>query len=1086
MRSSYLKYILAGILCLLPLAAGLTQDRNELGLYPVYNFSTEEYNSPQTQNWCARQDNRGIMYIGNNHCILEYDGVNWKQIVFGTTSLPALSLDIDQEGRIYAGSDNEFGYLEVDSSGSMVYRSLSTLLPEESSDFKSIWSVHTTRHGIVFRAYEDLFIWADDSLRIVKGEGEIHRSFLVNDQLFLRREVSGLELFNGSELIPLKGADLFSDVSIYGMIPLKDEEILVVTSSEGLYRMKLPRDPEDEVDLTRIGTSLDQLPGIAEIDNAIRINDELISLGTWGYGALIIDTSFNLVAVLDKESGIRDDVVQGQFLDRAGNLWLMLSDGLCRVEIQSPITKFSDLQGIEGKIEAIARCYNTIYVATNVGLFYMDHEYYSAGNTDFTQPVFRMVEGTDVECWDLLAYRDGKEEILLLVTNDGILEVSRSNEIKEILIDWVYDLFQSRLDSSRVYFGLESGLASIYRSRGEWLQEGAIEGITEPIRSITEDHQGNLWLGTDVEDLLKMYIEYIENKRIGETVITRYNSSNGLPREHTVVSQLKGPVLVGTSEGIYTYNIRNDRFEPDSSFGIPFVDGSHYIHRMLEYKNPEYWMVTFESAEDKVSVGYFTENADGSYTWLSEPFVSISEGLIHAIYLDDNDIVWLGGDKGLFRFDLEKRKDYKRPFNAYIRNIEFSEGGLAFGGSYMNEAGIAVMEQPARLTPLWPYRNNDLEFHYSALDGEDESYMEYSYFLEGNDKDWSEWDELTFRPFTNLREKKYTFHVKARNIYSNESSVATYEFTILAPWFRKWWAYILYVILAAAIVYTIVVVYTRQLREIIRERTAEVVAQKEVIEEKNQDIMASIQYAEKIQRAMLPPEDDLSKLGLDGFILFLPRDVVSGDFYWLSQNDGKTITVAADCTGHGVPGAFMSMLGVAFLNKIVEERRIMTPSKILDELRAEVINALKQKGQEGEQKDGMDLALHIIDHKNMKIEFAGANNPLILIRDNELIQVKADRMPIGIHERAGEPFENHVMDAIKGDCLYTFSDGYQDQFGGPDNKKFMIKKMKQLLLDNHQKPMEEQKEIMWKAFRDWIEPYDTEQIDDVILIGIRI
>jgi serine phosphatase RsbU (regulator of sigma subunit) len=404
----------------------------------------------------------------------------------------------------------------------------------------------------------------------------------------------------------------------------------------------------------------------------------------------------------------------------------------------------------------------------------------------------------------------------------------------------------------------------------------------------------------------------------------------------------------------------------------------------------------------------------------------------------------------------------------------------------MNEQHIASLTQPGNLKRLLPYRNNSLVFNFAALDGEDESFMRYSYFLEGEDADWSDWEEGTFIRYTRLREKKYTFHVKARNIYGQESREATYEFTILAPWYRKWWAYILYVLLAAAIVYTIVIVYTRQLREIIRERTAEVVAQKEVIEEKNKDIMASIQYAEKIQRAMLPPEDDLSKLDLDGFILFLPRDVVSGDFYWLSQRDGKTITVAADCTGHGVPGAFMSMLGVAFLNKIVEERHILTPSEILDELRAEVISALKQKGHEGEQKDGMDLALHVIDHKNKKIEYAGANNPLILIRNGEIIQVKADRMPIGIHERAGEPFVNHEMEALKGDCLYTFSDGYQDQFGGPYNKKFMFKNMKKLLLENHRKPMDEQKQIMLKAFRNWIDPYETEQIDDVILIGIRI
>jgi len=499
-------------------------------------------------------------------------------------------------------------------------------------------------------------------------------------------------------------------------------------------------------------------------------------------------------------------------------------------------------------------------------------------------------------------------------------------------------------------------------------------------------------------------------------------------------------------------------------------------------------MVTISLSADefKYKVGYLQEREDGSYMWISEPFNQLSEDLIHYIYQESGGIVWLGGSPGLFRFQMDASGDYERDYNAYIRRIELSSGRLIFGGAYANEENIPSLVQPLSLQPVLPYRENSLVFNYSSQPGDDESFTRYSYLLEGNDASWSEWTDETYRPYTNLREGKYIFRVKAKNVYGNISSEATYEFTIIAPWYRKLWAYILYIILAAVVVYIIVKVYTRQLREIIRERTAEVVAQKEVIEEKNKDIMDSIQYAQKIQQALLPPEDDLGKLNLDGFILFLPRDVVSGDFYWLAQHEGKIITVTADCTGHGVPGAFMSMLGVAFLNNIVVAQGITKASDILNELRAEVISALKQKGHEGEQKDGMDLALHVIDYEKMTIDFAGANNPLILVRDNEIIQVKGDRMPIGIHERADQPFINHEIKALKGDVIYTFSDGYQDQFGGAKNKKFMIKKLKELFIEIHNKPMEEQKSILKKAFYDWIVPYNVEQIDDIIVIGVRI
>jgi len=393
-------------------------------------------------------------------------------------------------------------------------------------------------------------------------------------------------------------------------------------------------------------------------------------------------------------------------------------------------------------------------------------------------------------------------------------------------------------------------------------------------------------------------------------------------------------------------------------------------------------MVTFSEELGMIyEVGYMDKNDDATLSWISEPFTRISEELIHAIFQESDGVVWFGGSEGIYRYDKEIEKDYKEEFNAYIRTVESSTGQAIFKGAFPDETNIQSLIQPASWNYTLPYQQNSLVFRYSAQPSEDESFTRYSYFLEGSDDDWSTWTDESKKEYTHLHEGDYVFHARAMNIYGNLSNECSYEFTILAPWFRTVWAYILYVIIAVAVVYFIVVLYTRRLRAIIRERTAEVVAQKEVIEEKNNDIMDSILYAEKIQRAMMPPEDDLAKMDIDGFILFMPLNIVSGDFYWLGQRDDKIITVAADCTGHGVPGAFMSMLGVAFLNNIVGAQGIITAAEILDELRAEVIAALKQKGHEGEQKDGMDLALHVLDTKAMKLEFAGANNPLILLKN---------------------------------------------------------------------------------------------------------
>ncbi len=271
---------------------------------------------------------------------------------------------------------------------------------------------------------------------------------------------------------------------------------------------------------------------------------------------------------------------------------------------------------------------------------------------------------------------------------------------------------------------------------------------------------------------------------------------------------------------------------------------------------------------------------------------------------------------------------------------------------------------------------------------------------------------------------------------------------------------------------------------ITRKKNTVLASQKKEIEEKNAAITDSIKYAEKIQTAVLPPPDFMKDYFDDYFILFKPRDIVSGDFYWGTKKDGLSIVTAADCTGHGVPGAFMSMLGMAFLNEIVNNTDKPSTDLILNELRKNVKSALRQTGQEGETKDGMDIAICIVDYRNKTLQFSGAFNPLFLVKDNELIQVKGDRMPIAIHQKAEIPFTRHNIDIEKGDTFYIFSDGYVDQFGGPEGKKIKLKRLQEIVLENYAKPMDEQKQILEDIFTDW--QGDQEQIDDVLVMGVRI
>jgi len=274
----------------------------------------------------------------------------------------------------------------------------------------------------------------------------------------------------------------------------------------------------------------------------------------------------------------------------------------------------------------------------------------------------------------------------------------------------------------------------------------------------------------------------------------------------------------------------------------------------------------------------------------------------------------------------------------------------------------------------------------------------------------------------------------------------------------------------------------------ILEANEELTVLNEAVNNQKNEILDSITYAKKIQSAMLPPEQYFNEILNEVFILFKPRDIVSGDFFWIKQVNQYVILAAADCTGHGVPGAFMSLLGISFLNEIVQRREITQSNQVLNELRKQIRNSLRQHGQTEEAKDGIDMALCVIDEKNNTLQYSGANNPLYLIRDKngapELTEFKADRMPLGYYQGSFKTFTNEDIQLENGDVFYLFSDGFVDQKGGKDNKKFLSKKFKNLLLKIHQEPMREQKRILDKTITDWMG--DNSQIDDILVIGARV
>lgn len=269
----------------------------------------------------------------------------------------------------------------------------------------------------------------------------------------------------------------------------------------------------------------------------------------------------------------------------------------------------------------------------------------------------------------------------------------------------------------------------------------------------------------------------------------------------------------------------------------------------------------------------------------------------------------------------------------------------------------------------------------------------------------------------------------------------------------------------------------------LEESNDQLIIQKQIVEEKSQDIIESIRYAQNIQEAILPDGNVIGRHFPDHCILFLPKDIVSGDFYWFKNFGNISVLAAVDCTGHGVPGAFMSMIGNTLMNKIISDQHCFNPADILHELRLGIIEALDQGG--GKSNDSMDMSLVVVNHDEEEISFAGANNPLLYISENKMNLIKGDKMPIGSHyKKVDEPFISHVINYKKGDCIYLMSDGYADQFGGLRDKKFSMKRIQNLLLEMHNQSMTSQKIMLERTFQNW--KGSQSQIDDVLVMGVRL
>jgi ligand-binding sensor domain-containing protein/serine phosphatase RsbU (regulator of sigma subunit) len=607
---------------------------------------------------------------------------------------------------------------------------------------------------------------------------------------------------------------------------------------------------------------------------------------------------------------------------------------------------------------------------------------------------------------------------------------------------------------NRLWIGNFDRLVKYDQDKGEVETFTQVNGLAGTyIKTLFCDEEDNVWIGSEEKIGLTKYVAETGEFRvinIGKDFVPQ-----------TITRTPDGRIWVGTASGLLglagdsvvaRYNEKNGLLSSNIKLLQP--QGEKYLYIGTNFG------LNRLNLEDGTIASFTKRNG----------FTGI-EASLNATITDSGSKIWFGTANGLTRLD----PGLMPPVDSKPR-IHFSS--------------MAVNYQPREMVSGMKlnYKEKSVLFNYYSVSLTDPDAVKFRVMLKGAENDWSPPTSNRMEEYRTLSPGHYTFRIMASNSYGywNEEPLE-YSFTIKPPFYlNPWFIAICIILISAAIIAYIKIrernlIREKKILEIkVAERTAEVVQKSLEIEEKNRDITASIRYAERIQRAMLPRDDAFN----DTFVMYMPKDIVSGDFYWMYDTGDQQLIAACDCTGHGVPGAFMSIIGHNSLNKIVREYGIIRPGAILDQLNAEVVKALMQRNEET-INDGMDLTLISFDRSRFTLEFAGAYNPLYLVRDGEVITYKGDRFPIGrssLQEKKN--FANQVIEIKPGDMIYMSSDGYADQFGSSEGKKYKSGNVKKLLSEIYRLPVEEQRKRLEKEILEW--KGDLPQVDDIMFIGTRI
>jgi ligand-binding sensor domain-containing protein/serine phosphatase RsbU (regulator of sigma subunit) len=951
-----------------------------------------------------------------------------------------------------------------------------------------------------------------------------------------------LTRYDGKSFEPIFITDTLPDLDVTSFIQDKDGFLWISTHGDGVYKIENPNDKKEKIRYThykggrlgdRVFSSLLHSDGTLYFVTDLGIRkynpakntfqvflpkglDTYFTIsvlfedskknfwfGTYNGGLYKMDPKTLEFTFIDTKNGLAANWITSIIEDKSGNIWTGHWDndpekgGISRIDSNGNIKVFDKSNGLQDHKTYSLVCdkENNILIGTR------DHG-------------FCIFKG---------------EQFVSYTTSDGLI----NNQVTAITED----------PDGQLWIGTNGGITVYNREKEVYIHYNQNNNhISNQITFLRRDPSGNIWIGTSDQGVIRYdyktrSFEYVNaiNARFPRT-------AQGYPIQtvQALETDRDYNVYIGTKDGLLWYNSKDNTItERRTTDGLPsnnikalYVDSKNTlwvggeINGLSRKIGSSFEKLVYTSETAPTCIN---EDNDGNLLvgtmahgvlCISDSIIArytrdegLLSNMINFINVDDNNLIYIGTNTGLNKIVPEDKKIFTYTKKSGFTGIETKDnatykdlqGNLWFGTAnglmrYSSRLdkhiGIEPLTHITRMTvnnvetsmnrrlKLSPNQKT-VQFFYTSICLTDPDAVRYKIMLEGFISGWNDVGTANNQIY-NLSPGKYTFKVIARNNEGNwNREPRTFSFRILAPVYQRAWFIIAFVILLGFAIISYIKIRERNLvrekrnLEIkVKERTLELSKANEELAIRNKDITDSIRYAKRIQFAILPPEIPFNNT----FVLFKPKDIVSGDFFWLTSHKGKEFIAAVDCTGHGVPGAFMSFIGFTSLNKIVIEQNIHEPSEILNHLNEEVASNLHQKGEDI-VNDGMDIALVCYDPKNRHLEYSGAFNPLWLIRDSEILETKANRFAIGRSTGSENRFTNHVIEMKENDIIYLFTDGYSDQFGGKEGKKFKTVNFKELLMSIHSKNVDEQRDILDKTIEDW--RGECEQIDDMLIIGRR-